>query len=58
ALETWYQFQVTDNISVTPGVFWISGQEYSNDGGGKYGVNIDKENGDVWGGIIKTEFKF
>ena len=26
ALETWYQFQVTDNISVTPGVFWVSGQ--------------------------------
>lgn len=58
ALETWYQFQVTDNISVTPGVFWISGQEYHNDNGGKYGVNLDKENGDVWGGVIKTEFKF
>ncbi|NBR45366.1 MAG: hypothetical protein EBT85_10005, partial [Synechococcaceae bacterium WB5_2B_268] len=24
ALETWYQFQVTDNISITPGIFYIS----------------------------------
>jgi hypothetical protein len=58
ALETWYQFQVTDNISVTPGVFWISGQRLDNDNAGKYGGKFDNSNGDVWGGIIKTEFKF
>ena len=40
ALETWYQFQVTDNISVTPGVFWVSGQELGNDGAGKYGGRL------------------
>ena len=57
ALETWYQFQVTDNISVTPGVFWVSGQ--NDEKTGKYGqVTMDKSNGDVWGGIVKTEFKF
>ena len=57
ALETWYQFQVTDNISVTPGVFWVSGQ--SEQKTGKYGqVSVEGSSGDVWGGIVKTEFKF
>ena len=58
ALETWYQFQVTDNISVTPGVFWVSGQELGNDGAGKYGGNSGDRSADVWGGLVKTEFKF
>jgi hypothetical protein len=58
ALETWYQFQVTDNISVTPGVFWVSGQDLNNDGAGKYGGNSGDSSSDVWGGIVKTEFKF
>ena len=58
ALETWYQFQVSDNISVTPGVFWVSGQELGNDGAGKYGGNSGDRSSDVWGGIVKTEFKF
>ena len=58
ALETWYQFQVTDNISVTPGVFWISGQQLENDNAGNYGGKFDDSNGNVWGGIIKTELKF
>ena len=41
ALETWYQFQVTDNISVTPGVFWVSGQNETKTG--KYGqVDVNK----------------
>ena len=57
ALETWYQFQVTDNISVTPGVFWVSGQNETKTG--KFGqVNVNKASSDVWGGIVKTEFKF
>ncbi|WP_413297798.1 iron uptake porin [Synechococcus sp. MIT S9452] len=57
ALETWYQFQVSDGISVTPGVFWVSGQTGQKTG--KYGqVSVDGSNGDVWGGIVKTEFKF
>ena len=57
ALETWYQFQVSDGISVTPGVFWVSGQ--TGQKSGKYGqVSVDGSSGDVWGGIVKTEFKF
>ena len=48
AVETWYQFQVTDNISITPGVFYISGTSNSDGIGG----------GDVWGGVIKTQFNF
>ena len=57
ALETWYQFQVSDNISVTPGVFWISGQNAEKTG--RYGqVRVSGSNGDVWGGVVKTEFKF
>jgi len=48
AVETWYQFQVTDNISITPGVFYISGTSNSDGIGG----------GDVWGGVVKTQFNF
>ncbi|WP_341881883.1 iron uptake porin [Synechococcus sp. UW140] len=48
AIETWYQFQVTDNISVTPGIFYISSTTNSDGIGG----------GDVWGGVIKTQFNF
>ena len=48
AIETWYQFQVTDNISITPGVFYISSTTNSDGIGG----------GDVWGGVIKTQFNF
>jgi len=58
ALETWYQFQVTDNISVTPGVFWVSGQELDTSGVGNYGGKAGNSSSDVWGGIVKTEFKF
>jgi hypothetical protein len=57
ALETWYQFQVSDNISVTPGVFWIAGQNAEKTG--QYGqVKVSGSNGDVWGGVIKTDCKF
>ena len=48
AVETWYQFQVTDNISITPGVFYISGSQNSDGIGG----------GNVWGGVVKTQFNF
>ncbi|MDA0290808.1 MAG: iron uptake porin, partial [Cyanobacteria bacterium] len=48
AIETWYQFQVTDNISITPGIFYISSNTNSDGIGG----------GDIWGGVIKTQFKF
>ncbi len=51
AWEWWYKFQVTDNISVTPAIFYLSaplGQ-------------LQKEGGDSFnnfGGLVKTTFKF
>jgi carbohydrate-selective porin OprB len=49
-LEVWYKFQVTDNISVTPALYYLSaplGQ-------------LQKGNGDFnnFGGLVKTTFKF
>jgi hypothetical protein len=50
AWEWWYKFQVTDNISVTPALYYLSaplGQ-------------LQKGNGDFnnFGGLVKTTFKF
>lgn len=44
-LEFFYKFQVTDNISVTPAVFYISDAE-------RYDRSSD------WGGVIQTKFRF
>ena len=41
-----YKFQVTDNISITPGLFYITNSSNQ--------VN-DK---DLWGGVILTQFRF
>ncbi|MFM7285633.1 MAG: iron uptake porin [Cyanobium sp.] len=43
-LELWYKFQVTDNISVTPGFFWVENNVSGSD--------------DIVGGVVKTTFKF
>ncbi|MFM7513870.1 MAG: carbohydrate porin, partial [Cyanobium sp.] len=43
-LELWYKFQVTDNISVTPGFFWVENNVQGSD--------------DIIGGVVKTTFKF
>ncbi|MAR05896.1 MAG: porin [Cyanobium sp. NAT70] len=50
ALELWYQFEVTDNIAVTPGVYWLSRPwgDYTPEG---------KSLG-VFGGVVQTVFKF
>ena len=48
AVETWYQYQISDNISITPGVFYISGVANSD------GIGA----GSSWGGVIKTQFNF
>ena len=48
ALETWYQFQLSDNISFTPGIFYISATANS-DGLGA---------GSSWGAVLKTQFNF
>jgi hypothetical protein len=43
--EVFYKFQVTDNISITPSLF--------------YGSDVAKNGGDsAWGGVIQTTFKF
>ena len=44
-LEIFYKFQVTDNISITPALFYVSNAQ-------RYG---DTSN---WGGVIQTKFKF
>ena len=50
AMELWYQYEVTDNISVTPGIYWLSRP---------YGelTPSDKSIG-IFGGVVQTVFKF
>jgi hypothetical protein len=58
AVELFYKFQVTDNISVTPGLFWIENGGVSFNtapfGGGFVPVALE----DSFGAVIKTTFKF
>jgi hypothetical protein len=54
AMELWYSFQVTDNIQVTPAVYWLSrpwGDDTQN-------VNGDYKSLGVFGGLVQTTFKF
>ena len=48
--EWWYKFQVTDNISVTPAVFYLSRP------GGQY--TAPGETSNVFGALVQTQFKF
>ncbi|MCP9911471.1 carbohydrate porin [Cyanobium sp. BA20m-p-22] len=43
--EVFYKYQVTDNISVTPSIFWASDYQRNS---GSY----------TWGGVIQTTFRF
>ena len=52
-IEAWYKFQVTDNISVTPGIFWIDGAGVD----AIPGFN-NSANADTLGAVLKTTFKF
>jgi carbohydrate-selective porin OprB len=45
-LEVFYKYRVSDNISVTPAVFYVS----DNQGAKNAASN--------WGGVIQTTFKF
>ena len=50
AMELWYKFQVTDNIAVTPSVYWLSRP---------YGFDTpDDKSVGVFGGVVQTVFKF
>jgi hypothetical protein len=53
AWEWWYKFQVTDNISVTPAIYYLSAPlgELQRDSGGSSSFNN-------FGGLVKTTFKF
>ena len=50
AMELWYEFQVTDNITIAPGVYWLSRPM------GDLTPN-DKSLG-VFGGVVQTKFLF
>jgi hypothetical protein len=57
AWEWWYKFQVTDNISVTPALYYLSaplGQVSKNVGQ----LNVSGSDFNNFGGFIKTTFKF
>ncbi|MFZ0408767.1 MAG: iron uptake porin [Cyanobium sp.] len=50
ALEAFYRFQVTNNISITPALFYLSRPN------GQYTANGETNN--VFGGLVQTQFKF
>lgn len=60
AFELWYKFQVTDNISVTPAVFYLSRPLGDiTDGGPAFGGGRGDDNHfHNFGGLVKTTFKF
>jgi hypothetical protein len=65
ALELFYKFQVTDNIAVTPAVFWLSRArgELTNGASGASAALSDPgiSNGDTlgtFGALVQTTFKF
>jgi Carbohydrate-selective porin, OprB family/S-layer homology domain len=45
-LEAFYQYQLTDNITITPGVIWLTAPDHNND------------NDDVVIGALRTTFSF
>ncbi|MBM5793747.1 MAG: porin [Cyanobacteria bacterium K_DeepCast_0m_m1_088] len=57
AWEWWYKFQVTDNISVTPALYYLSNPlgQLGWEGNGRSNDSAPLTN---FGGIIKTTFKF
>ncbi|NMP05387.1 carbohydrate porin, partial [Cyanobacteria bacterium 150NLHA] len=58
AFELWYKFQVTDNISVTPAVFYLSRPYGENTDGGGRSFGNDDDTFSNFGGLVKTTFKF
>ena len=60
AWEFWYAFQVTDNITVTPAIYYLS-RPYGDltDGGGNIlGGDRGNDTFNNFGGLVKTTFKF
>ena len=56
AWEWWYKFQVTDNISVTPAIFYLS--QYLGAAGKTAPGTAGTLSTNAFGGLIKTTFKF
>ena len=54
AWEWWYKFQVSDNISDTPMMFYLSNPSSA----GAVGTNTTATNAGVFGGILAAQFKF
>ena len=54
AMELWYSFQVTDNIKITPALYWLSRPF----GDFTQNVNGDYKSLGVFGGLLQTTFKF
>ena len=57
AWEWWYQFQVTDNISVTPAIYYLS-RPYGDATNGQIGAGSRNDTFNNFGGLPKTTFKF
>jgi hypothetical protein len=65
AFELYYKVQVTDNIAVTPSLFWLSRARGAMTTGGSSATNVINEpnfsSGDglgTFGGLVQTTFKF
>jgi carbohydrate-selective porin OprB len=64
AWEWWYQFQVTDNISVTPAIYYLSRPYGEETNGQNRAFGGDRQNNsrdsqfNNFGGLLKTTFKF
>jgi len=57
AWEWWYKFQVTDNISVTPSLYYLS-RPYGDLTNGSADGSRDDDSFTNFGGLIKTTFRF
>ncbi|CAE22153.1 possible porin [Prochlorococcus marinus str. MIT 9313] len=57
AFELWYKFQVTDNISVTPAVFYLS-RPYGELTDGSLTKGGEDDTFSNFGGLVRTTFKF
>jgi hypothetical protein len=60
AWEFWYAFQVTDNITVTPAIYYLSRPlgDLTDGGNSAFGGNRGSDTFNNFGGLVKTTFKF
>ncbi|KZR68596.1 Carbohydrate-selective porin, OprB family [Prochlorococcus marinus str. MIT 1313] len=58
AFELWYKFQVTDNISVTPAVFYLSRPYGELTDGTINNKGSEDDTFSNFGGLVRTTFKF